>query len=145
MWNPLTPAEVVAAIGATAREQARLPEALDTWEKGQLMSVYSATRHLAAELGTVAPHVPRAGAALAATLRAAPVDLAASLEPLAAELDGEADPRALGDTACRALDVLRASADPAAAGVRAAVHADLAAAVRLETEILADAIEGARA
>ena len=70
MWIPLTPAEVVAAMGAPARAAARAPERLAEWERAQLLSVYSASRHLAAELAGVEPHTPAVAAELAAVLRA---------------------------------------------------------------------------
>jgi len=135
MWNPLTPAEVVAAMGAPARAAARAPEPLEQWERAQLLSVYSATRHLAAELAGVEPHTPVVAAELAAVLRAGPPALA----PIADELAATTDPRALADAACRALDVLREAGDEA---TRAAVRRVLAAAVRHEVTVLADAIEG---
>jgi hypothetical protein len=147
MWNPLTPAEVVAAMGGPARAAAQAGEELGEWQRTQLLSVYSATRHLAAELGGVEPHVAGVAAALAAVLREAPRDLAAvpRLSELAAELADTADPRAMAELACRALDLLRADRSPAAQTVRAALRAELARAVRVEVTVLADAIEGPQA
>ena len=144
MWNPLTPAEVVAAMGGPARAAAHAGEELGEWQRSQLLSVYSATRHLAAELAGVQPHVAEVAAALAGVLRAAPHDLAAAprLTELAARLDDTADPRAMAELACLALDLVRADPSPAAREVRAAVRAELARAVRLEVAVLADAIEG---
>ena len=50
MFNPLTPSEMVAAIGMAARTTARGDGELDEFDRGQLMSAYSATRHLAIEI-----------------------------------------------------------------------------------------------
>src|ERR1700735_2733706 len=50
MFNPLTPSELVAAIGLAARATARGDGELDDFDRGQLMSAYSATRHLAIEI-----------------------------------------------------------------------------------------------
>ena len=144
MWNPLTPAEVVGAMGGPAQVAGRSTQELTDWERGQLLSVYSATRHLAAELGAVEPHVPRIAAELAAALRTAPPVMAdaAALGGCAARLDGETDPRALAGVACEALDLLRAAGTPEAAAVRAGVRTALKGAVELEVGALADAIEG---
>src|ERR1700733_3505882 len=55
MFNQLPPAEVVAAIGATLRTAARNEGEPSAFERDQLMSAYSATRHLAAELAGYEP------------------------------------------------------------------------------------------
>jgi len=144
MWNPLTPADVVGAMGGPAQAAGRSTQELTDWERGQLLSVYSATRHLAAELGAVEPHVPQVAGELAAALRAAPPALegAAALGDCAARLDGETDPRVLAGVACEALDLLRNAGTPEAAAVRAGVRTALKRAVELEVGALADAIEG---
>lgn len=144
MWNPLTPAQVVAAMGVTARDAARSEQTLDDWERGQLLSVYSATRHLAAEIGEVEPLVGAVTADLAAALRTCPEEHTSSapLTALATKLDDTLDPRAAADLACQALDILRNDPSAASAGVRGAVRKALRRAVELEVQILADAIEG---
>ena len=144
MWNPLTPAEVVAAMGGPAQTAARSPLELTEWERGQLFSVYSATRHLAAELGAVEPHVRAVADECAAALRSAPAELpgAATLAALAERLEATADPRAVAGLTCEALDVLRADGSPPAAAVRGALRTGLRRAVELEVGALADAIEG---
>ena len=52
MFNPLTPSEMVSAIGLAARATARSESELDDFDRGQLMSAYSATRHLAIEIAS---------------------------------------------------------------------------------------------
>lgn len=144
MWNPLTPADVVAAMGDPAQAAARSAEELTDWERGQLLSVYSATRHLAAELGGVEPHVRAVADELAAALRSAPpvLSAAAALAALAARLEATGDPRAVAGLTCEALDLLRADGSASADTVRGDVRAALKRAVELEVGILADAIEG---
>jgi len=132
MWNPLTPAEVIAAIGPAARDAARAGD-LDPWMRGQLLSVYSGTRHLAAELGDVAPRVPEVARELAEAVRAG------GLDDLAGALAAQTDPRVLAELTCQALDRLRVD-DPRRA--RPLIQRALARAVALEIELLADAIEG---
>ena len=145
MWNPLTPADVVAAMGGPAQAAARCAQELTEWERGQLLSVYSATRHLAAELGAVEPHVRAVADELGAALRSAPPTLpdAGGLTALAARLAATADPRAVAGLTCEALDLLRADGSATAEAVRAALRAGLKRAVGLEVAALADAIEGA--
>lgn len=50
MFNPLSPPEMISAIGRAAREAARSEGALSEFERGQLKSGYSASRHLAVEI-----------------------------------------------------------------------------------------------
>ena len=50
MFNQLTPSEVVTAIGATLRGAARGEGQASDFGRDQLMSAYSATRHLRVEL-----------------------------------------------------------------------------------------------
>jgi hypothetical protein len=52
MFNPLTPSQMVTAIGRAAGAAGRRQEPLDEFARGQLMSVYSASRHLAIELAS---------------------------------------------------------------------------------------------
>ncbi|CAB4880823.1 unannotated protein [freshwater metagenome] len=141
MWNPLTPAEVVAAMGGPTQVAARSRVELSEWERGQLFSVYSATRHLAAEIGAVEPHAAGVAAELAASLRAAP-DSIAGLREIAGRLEGTADPRVIAQLSCEALDILQADGSPPAQAARAALRAVLRRAVELEVGALADAIEG---
>lgn len=144
MWNPLSPSEVIAAMGSPVRDAARGEEPLDDWQSGQLLSVYSATRHLAAEVGAVEPHLGELTGELAAALRSAaePPELVASLSQLAEQLRDVGDSRQAAEIACRALDLVRAEGSATAETVREQIHVALAHAVELEVRLLADAIEG---
>ncbi len=144
MWNPLSPSEVIAAMGGPVRDAARGEEPLDDWESGQLLSVYSATRHLAAEVGAVEPHIGELTGDLAAALRSSTdeTELAARLSQLAELLEGVDDSRQAAEIACQALDLVRVDGSTSAEHVRAEIHVALARAVELEVRLLADAIEG---
>ncbi len=57
MFNQLTPADTVKAIGATTQRIARGGGATSEFDRDQLMSTYSATRHLAVELSSYEPEL----------------------------------------------------------------------------------------
>lgn len=134
MFNPLSPSEVVAAVGAAARDAARAEDPAGEFARGQLLSAASASRHLAVEL-----------AQYAAPLRAFVEEVVQAVadEPSAAasvaRLRAAADPRAVGEVVCDLLDALR-SEDRTAALVQ--VHAALRRLSDREVALLADAIEG---
>lgn len=146
MFNPLTPAEVVTAIGRTARDAARSDEPASEFSRGQLMSAYSASRHLAVELGSFEPELRQFAGAVAAAMRsrAAELDDAGSFQVLASQLDVSSDPHAIGDAICELLSALRRDGRPDAAELRSEVHALLRRLADREVEILADVIEAPR-
>jgi hypothetical protein len=138
MITPLTPAEVIAAIGRTARDVARGSEPLGEFERGQLMSAYSGTRHLAVELEAFGPEIERFCAAIVAAIDASEL---VEAQAAATQLRGTADPRRAGEVVCALLVLLRAHSSPAAAGLRAEVRTSLRDLCDREVELLADAIE----
>lgn len=141
MINPLTPAEVVGAIGRAARDAAASEGPLDDFARGQLKSAYSGSRHLAAEVATFAPELRSFGGGVAdAVVAAARPDL----EELAGAIGATADPYALGPAVCDLLDRLREDPSPAAVALRAEVRTALRALCDREVELMADAIEGPR-
>ena len=142
MFNSLTPSEVVTAIGAAARRAARADEPAGDFERDQLMSAYSATRHLAGELATYGPEWDHFRATVAGRLSAAAAgpDLAGRLRDAATELEHERGTAAVGAILADLLADLRDSADPAAAGVRADVHALLRELAGREVDLLAEAL-----
>ncbi|MCW3011558.1 MAG: hypothetical protein JWO90_1962 [Solirubrobacterales bacterium] len=142
MLNPVTPAEVVVAIGHAARDGARSEDPGATFARGQLLSAYSATRHLATELSLFGPEVAAFAAEVARIAREGAGDDAAPLLALAAVIAATEDAQRLGDPVCELLDLLRADGSPQAALVRAQVRAALARLGDREVELLADAIEG---
>jgi hypothetical protein len=136
VFVPLTPVEVVAAIGAATRAAARADDPGAPFSRGQLRSAASAARHLAVELESFAAQ-RRAVAteAGAATARAWP-QLAARL----AAAGGE-DPAALAEPLCDLLAALREDAGPPAARLRAEVRGILARMADREVALLTAAIE----
>lgn len=52
MFNPLSASEMITAVGRAARDAAGSEGPLSEFERGQLKSGYSATRHLAVEIAT---------------------------------------------------------------------------------------------
>lgn len=121
MFEPLTPTEVVAAIGAAARAAARSEDPGDPFSRGQLRSADSCARHLAVEL----EHFDAERRTLA--------DAVGGDLPTA---DG-----ALADALCALLERLRADPSPEAAARRAQVQRALAAMADREVALLAAAIE----
>jgi hypothetical protein len=138
MITPLTPAEVIAAIGRTARDAARSAAPLGEFERGQLMSAYSGSRHLAVELESFGPEVERFCARVATAIEASEL---AEARPAAAALRETADPRRAGEVVCGLLNLLHAHPAPAAAGLRGEVHTSLRELCDREVDLLADAIE----
>lgn len=130
MFNQLTATETVAAMGCTARDAARKGE-LGEFGRGQLMSAYSASRHLSVELSSFEPELHAYTVAVAAV---AP----------AAGLDGCSDAGRAGDLTCALLDTLRGHDSPAAVELRGAIHTALRELVDREVALLAEAIEEPR-
>lgn len=110
MFNQLSPEYMVRAIGEVLRAAARRDEPASDFDRDQLMSAYSASRHLAVELASYDAVIRRFAGDLA---KLAPdrVDAAAT------------DPRALGELLCDLLDEWRADDSEAAAAMRAAACA----------------------
>jgi hypothetical protein len=132
VFNHLTPADVVTAIGRAARDAARGDGVTSAYARGQLLSAYSSARHVRVEID-----------AYPAELRAFAADVAAAVEPrapgLAAELTGDAGAARVAALTCEALERLRAHGDDAA--VRR-IQERLRRLADREVELLADAIEG---
>ncbi len=130
MFNHLTPAEVVSAIGQAARDAARGDGVTSAYARGQLLSAYSSARHVTVEID-----------AYPAELRAFAADLAAVVESPAPELAAASGAAQLGALTCDALAQLRADGDDAA--VRR-IHERLRRLADREVELLAQVIEGPR-
>lgn len=109
MFNQLKPADVVSAMGTTLRAAAGSGDRTSDFERDQLLSAYSATRHLAIELTQFGPVLARYAADVAARVRVAPVrdtslgaDLAAIAQRLGASpVTAEAAGAAVGDLLAR--------------------------------------------
>ena len=130
MFNHLTPAEVVIAIGRAARDAARGNAEASEFSRGQLLSAYSCARHLAVELG------------FGADVRACAADVDAILRDAnAGPLEVTDDGGRLGPLLCDALDRLRADTSLAASEARTQIQARLRALADREVELLAAVIE----
>jgi hypothetical protein len=141
MFNQLTPAEVVTAIGATVRAAARSDTEASEFERDQLMSAYSATRHLAAELGTYEPELRAFTHAVLTQLRASDIpELGAELPRLTTQLAETQAPAEVGKALCELFETLHRAASPQAEALRSEVHAHLRSLADREVDLLADAL-----
>lgn len=143
MFNQLTPAAIVGAIGVAARDAARSPEGADAFQRDQLLSAYSATRHLAAELEGYAPELERFLVAVATRLRDAAAqddDLAAVVSGDAERLAGTRDVAVAGAVIADILERLRDAGAPAARALRGDLQALLRDLAHREVDLLADAL-----
>jgi hypothetical protein len=102
MFNALRTEQLIAGIGAVGRAAAVAEGPPDEYARGQLLSAYSVSRLLAAEVS--------AEAALLAWLR---TELTAALgdHPAAAKIQSAPDANAIGDTLVTLLAELRTDAD----------------------------------
>jgi hypothetical protein len=152
MFNPLTPSEMVVAIGIAARTTARGDGELDEFDRGQLMSAYSATRHLAIEIESFQGELSARCAAIAAAADAAsdrdvaidagaPGASAGELAALAARLRAAHDAQTAGDAIGELLDLCRAHGLTA---LRGEIRTQLRALCDAEVTLLADGIETGR-
>jgi hypothetical protein len=133
----LTPAEVVTALGQSARLAARADagEISNDYSRGQLLSAFSTSRHLTVELQSYGPELRAFADDVAGMVGEALPDVAAALRET-----GDAGP--IGELTCRALETLRGDDAPAgAAELRMAVHARLRVLAEREVDLLAEAIE----
>jgi hypothetical protein len=150
MFNPLSASTMVTAIGRAARAAAAGDEPLTPFERGQLMSAYSATRHLAVELD-----------AFPSELRSTADEIAAAVERTLPQLGDDPDARVL-EAYARRLGLAAGAAEVGAAiadllalcrthraepwtSLRAQVRRCLRALCDREVELLATAIEAQRA
>ena len=142
MMNPLTPAEMVGAIGQAAQAAARTDARLDDFQRSQLLSAYSATRHLAVELESYPAAVAAFCAGLADRIEARPAaELPGGVAGTAAQLRVTTDPRDAGEVVSALLNLLRTHASPAAAALRGDARTALRDLCDAEVDLLADALE----
>jgi hypothetical protein len=145
MFNPMTPAEVVTALGGAARTAGRSQEPASDFSRGQLMSAYSASRHLSVELAEFEPELRAFADAMAQRFEQAPASVDADRFALrAAELRRTAQAAPIGDLIASALEDLRTASDPEAVELRTAVYNAVRALSDREVALLADVIEAKR-
>lgn len=145
MFNPVTPAQMVTALGRAARAAGRSREPASDFSRGQLMSAYSVTRHLAVELAEFPPELRRFADAMADLFDNVPATVDQErFGDRARALRHTGEAWEIGNLVCDALDDLRDDRTPAAADLRARVQAAVHALSDREVQLLADVIEAPR-
>lgn len=134
MFNQLTSADVVRAIGGTLRDAARTEQELSEFERDQLMSAYSATRHLSVELSAY----PLLMAAFRDQLSGLLHERASVADR--ARVDAAQDSAELGAALCELLAGLRAAGSDEARSLRSAVQAALRRLADDEVDLVADGL-----
>jgi hypothetical protein len=140
VFNQLTPAEVVRAIGVTARNAARSGDPASEFDRDQLMSAYSATRHLAVELASYGPVWREFTGALASQLRSASVEPDGELARVCGAPGDVPDVAAVGTAVCELLARLDADGSAAAHALRTRLRRLLRELADREVDLLAEAL-----
>jgi hypothetical protein len=141
MFNQLTPAEVVSAIGATLRRAARTESPASDFERDQLLSAYSATRHLAVELAAYEQPLRAFTESVTRELRSAESSrLGDELRRLAGAIDAAGDAGAIGAALCELFEVLRGDPSDQTQRLRAEIHVHVRSLADQEVDLLADAL-----
>jgi hypothetical protein len=143
MFNQLTPSEIVGAIGVTARDAARSDDPAGEFERDQLLSAYSATRHLAVELSSYGPAWERFTQAMAQRVRSAAHDdpaTQAQLTATAEQIEHDSGTASVGAAVSDLLLALRGDDSGPATALRADVHVLLRELADSEVDLLADAL-----
>jgi hypothetical protein len=141
IFNQLTHAEIVGAIGVTARDAARGGGPASEFDRDQLMSAYSATRHLAVELSTYGPELQRFIEAVASHIHAGEAcDPNGRFGEIATRLQSARDAASVGTAVCELLDRLCEDDSRQARALRSAVHTSLRELAEREVDMLADAL-----
>lgn len=140
MFNPMTPADVVRAVGQAARAAARGQDADSDFARGQLLSAYSISRHLAVEIESYGPELRAFAADVAGWTR----DFGESdpIGALGTQVERAKGVSELGVATCLLLERLRVSDSEAAADLRDRVRARLRRLADREVDLLAAVIEG---
>jgi hypothetical protein len=141
MFNQLSPDEVVTAIGTTLRQAARSEGQASAFDRDQLMSAYSATRHLSVELATYAPELSKFTTAVSDQIRSSGApDANGELGALADRIEQSSDPGAVGAALCELFELLRQTPSEPTRALRAQLHRQLRSLTDREVDLLADAL-----
>ena len=142
MFNPGTTSEMVTAVGRAARDAARADGAGSEFSRGQLMSAFSASRHLSVELARFPAELEAFAAAVTNELVGAEaVACPSELDAIARQLATASDAPRIGDLVAAGLDLLREDPAPAARRLRKSLRRRLRALSEREVDLLADVIE----
>lgn len=143
MFNQLTAPQIVTAIGEGTRSIARGTDGeLGDFERDQLMSMYSATRHLSVELTSYAPEMQRFQEALGAVIfncEGSP-EARSAINRLQQAIRKDGDTASVADALCDLLAVWREEASPAAIEHRLEVQVLLRTLADREVELLAEGL-----
>lgn len=140
MFNQLTPAETVRAIGLTARNVARGGEPSE-FDRDQLMSAYSATRHLVPELRYYPAELRRFAADVVSAVGEAQLDGGEENSALVQGIVDTSDPALLGGVICELLDRLSRDDSPGARALRDRLHVLLRELADREVDLVAEALQ----
>ena len=141
MFNQLTASDVVTAIGVTLRGAARSESQASDFDRDQLMSAYSATRHLAVELAAYEPELRAfAGSVSEEIRRFAETRDEPELAALADGIAGSPDPASIGNDLCQVFAVLRRSPSPESRALRSRLHFHLRSLADREVDLLAQGL-----
>jgi hypothetical protein len=141
MFNQLTPADTVRAIGVTARNVARGGEPSE-FDRDQLMSAYSATRHLVPELRYYPAELRQfADSVRDAVLEAGLDENRDASRTLAERLSGSSDPALIGAVTCQLLEQLSDDGSAPAGALRDRLHVLLRELADCEVELVAEALK----
>jgi hypothetical protein len=148
MFNPLTEAEIVAAIGRTSLQAAAAEGELSDFERVQLKSAYSATRHLSVELEWFGSELDRFCSRVRGALREAAIEVdqpsREQLERLAWRLDHSPTTAEIGAAAGELLERCRSETASPWPALRTEARAALRDLCNSEVGLLSAAIEAAK-
>jgi hypothetical protein len=142
MFNPIESHEVVIAVGLAARRAASSRDTVNEFERGQLLSAYSLTRHLAVELEHYPAALDAFTSSLASELREPGRDWGTGnmLSDAADAIEACRDAACLGAVVAELLAELREREDGGARHVQELLHRRLGELAQTEVELLADHI-----
>jgi hypothetical protein len=145
VFNPMTTSEVVSAIGRAARDAARPGGEHSEFSRGQLMSAFSASRHVSVELSEFPVELEAFAESVAGELaQARRLSCTDELAAIAVQLTNATDAPRIGNFVAAALELVRDDPAPAAVSLRASLLRALRGLSDREVELLAEAIERPR-
>lgn len=119
MFNPLTPSDMMLAVGRVLKETAGAGGPADEWRRGQLLSAYSVSRHLAAEVDAANELRSWFRASAAEIIRDGGLDgsLAGAVEAEGTRIAASDSNSEIGESMCAVMRELREAGTPEAEAV----------------------------
>lgn len=141
MFNQLTASEVVTAIGVTVRGAARSEAQVSDFDRDQLMSAYSATRHLAVELAAYEPELRNFARSVSEEIRrAGGTSTERELVIVADKIERSLDPGSIGEGLCQVCELLRDTPGAESAALLSRLHFHLRSLADREVDLLAEGL-----